>query len=293
MTNQAITKNEFGKVSVITLANGLEKLMIEHQTCQASVSLYGGQVLTWQPIEQKPVFWLSNEAIYQQGKAIRGGIPLCWPWFGSYEVDGKSGGNHGFARQSSWQLDDIHIVQKGVAVTISLQDEHKHPLWPYAFKLTQVLFFGTKFQQTLSMDNKFQQSIQYNGALHNYFRVSSPENIKILNLAEAEFDDKLTGKHNAASAFIPYVGPVDRIYYSDKTMKIVDKKWQRSINVATENTRQWVLWNPGKTGAKAMGDIHVNGENEYICLEAANIEWQTIDALSQVHIKQTVTIDSI
>jgi len=298
MSTTCLAKNQFGEIIASSDHSAMDFIDIEHQHCTARISLYGGQVLAWQPSNQQPVFWLSNDAIYQQGKAIRGGVPLCWPWFGPYFCEDKNENkadaaiiqNHGFARLSQWQLAECSITEQGVNLILTLQGKNTQTCWPYAFKLSQHLFFGNHFNQNLHMANNSEQTIQYNGALHSYFCVSAPENVQIPALASANFDDKLTGKHCLAQVKVPCVGPVDRIYYSNDTMNIIDEKWQRTITIETENTQQWVLWNPGKEGAEAMVDVHQHGEKEYICLEAANTQWQTIPANGETSISQTIRI---
>ena len=297
MTSQSSTKeqviadDQFGNISLSKINDDIDCLNIQHQAVNAKVSLYGGQVLHWQPTNQRAVFWLSDKAVYQTGKAIRGGIPLCWPWFGSFIIEGKNVGNHGFARQSHWQLSDCKITAQGVYLTLTLESEHCHSHWPYSFKLTQQLFFGAEFKQTLVIQNNSEQAFEYSAALHSYFCVSSPENIHIPNLANVSFDDKLTTEHCNGETEANCVGPVDRIYHSDQMMKIIDKKWQRTITINNESTQQWVLWNPGKITAETMADIHEHGENEYVCLEAANTQWQTVAAKSETTIKQIISID--
>jgi len=291
----SLATNKFGEIKSITLSDHMPGIEIKHQQCSAKISLYGGQVLAWQPKNQKPVFWLSDTAQYQQGKAIRGGIPLCWPWFGAYNSEGKQAGNHGFARVNNWKLDKAEISEEGVIITLSLQDDDHHCLsennvWPYAFKLTQTLFFGQHFKQTLNIKNNTNQLVNYSVALHSYFRVSSPKNISIPALITAKFDDKITSEHFLSSKNVQCDGPVDRVYHSSDVMQIIDPQWQRTINIQTENSQQWVLWNPGKQGAEQMSDIHHGGEKEYLCLEAANTRWQAIDAMEEVSISQKITL---
>jgi len=291
-----LSKNEFGEIKKISLTENISALEIKHQQCSAKISLYGGQVLAWKPTNQQPVFWLSKDAIYQQGKAIRGGIPLCWPWFGAYDKNGEKAGNHGFARVNNWQLNKTDISENGVTITLVFHGHKQHELsennvWPHAFILTQTLFFGETFKQSLKIKNNTDKSIEYSAALHSYFSVSSPEQVSVPALSNAEFDDKLTAQHCLPSSKVQCVGPVDRVYHSGNLMQIIDPQWQRTINIKTENTHQWVLWNPGKEGANQMSDIHLNGENEYLCLEAANTKWQTITAHSEASISQEVTLN--
>lgn len=290
-----LSANEFGKLKKIILADNISGIEIKHQQCSAKISLYGGQVLSWQPINQQPIFWLSKDTFYQQGKAIRGGIPLCWPWFGSYKRSGIKAKNHGFARVNNWQLDKTEISEKGVTLILSLQRTNLHGLsenniWPYAFNLTQILFFGKSFKQTLNIKNCSEEPVEYSVAFHSYFCVSSPENVSIPALKVAKFDDKLTSQYCLPSENVTGVGPVDRVYHSNDEMQIIDPQWKRIINIHPDNTQQWVLWNPGKKGAEQMSDIHRNGENEYLCLEAANTQWQTIFPMTEESISQEITL---
>jgi glucose-6-phosphate 1-epimerase len=293
---KVLLENEVGYIELYELANGLQALRFVHQKGQGSVSLYGGQVLSWQPHGQQPVFWLSETSHYRSGKAIRGGVPLCWPWFGG-EVKLPNGelnkvSNHGFARQSQWKVADIEMLVSGVEITLSLTGEQLSPHWPSAFELTQTLVFDESFVQTLTMKNLSPQTLEYTGALHSYFCVGNAHETKIPALNDVLYDDKLSGSNGQKSALKSCLGPTDRIYHSSNSMVIVDHKWQREIEVSSQGCQQWVLWNPGKE-AKTMADLHDNGENEFICLEAANTQWQAIASQSSVSISQSIKLKAI
>ncbi|MGL1958918.1 MAG: D-hexose-6-phosphate mutarotase [Colwellia sp.] len=286
-----LKKNNFGQVQQVDLANDIKSLTINHMFCQAKVSLYGGHVLSWQPNDQQEVFWLSKSSLYQQGQPIRGGIPLCWPWFGAHHNDVKNeSGNHGFARLHNWHVESINIYELGVEIVLLWQGSCTHYLWPTACQLKQTLFFGKVFKQQLEMTNLSDVDAEYTGALHSYFSVSSPEKINIEKLSHASFFDKLTGEHNSAQLLSNGVGPVDRIYDTNDVMEIVDHQWQRTIEVVSEHTNQWVFWNPGQELAEKTADIHPSGENEFVCLEAANAKVQILPALSSITIGQTIRV---
>lgn len=288
-----LLENEFGRVELFELAEGLQALRFIHQKGEGSVSLYGGQVLDWQPVGQKPVFWLSNDSQYNLGTAIRGGVPLCWPWFGG-EVKLANGNvikakNHGFARQSQWQLTDMKMTSDNIEITLLLDGELLSPHWPAAFKLTQTLIFNETFAQTLTMQNLSEQSVAYTGALHSYLCVGDPQKTEVPALNDVTYDDKISVVDGLKSPLNNCSGPIDRIYHSDERMVIVDHEWQREIEIRSEGCQQWVLWNPG-ADAQAMSDVHAHGENEFICLEAANTCWQSIESQASVSISQTITL---
>jgi glucose-6-phosphate 1-epimerase len=287
----ALVTNDFGQIQQQSLENGLGILTIEHRLCQAKVSLYGGQVLSWQPKGQEDVFWLSKSATFEQGKAIRGGVPLCWPWFGSHpdDVENKAG-NHGFARGNLWQVEQVDINDSTVEFVLVFQGQKMHDLWPYAFKLKQVLRFGKSFSQSLTMTNLSEKDAYISAALHSYFAVSSPEAITLDTLSDAAFDDKLTGQSCQAKYLANGVGPIDRVYYSNKTVNIVDHNWQRTIEVNASNSKQWVFWNPGEELATNMADIHLHGEQEFVCLEAANTEQQLLASGNSFTMSQQINV---
>jgi len=289
MSSQIILSNEFGQVQSLDLDKSTKGLSLKHDKCIATMSLYGGQVLTWQPTGEKPIFWLSDDAQYSQKKAIRGGIPICWPWFGPY----KNGGNHGFARQQFWELTETIITKENIRLVLSWRGENHHKLWPAACKLKQVLEFGKQFSQKLYMSNLSDKPVRYTGALHSYFAVSSPKNITIEQLSSASFDDKLTGEFVETQPLDNCIGPIDRIYHSRQTVKMLDSHWQRLIEIESNNCQQWVLWNPGQQGAELISDIHLHGEQQFVCLEAANTQWQDIPAKNTVEMSQVIKISPL
>lgn len=291
-----LLENEFGRIELYELADGLQALQFFHQKGQGSISLYGGQVLSWQPEGQQPVFWLSDTSHYSTGKAIRAGVPLCWPWFGG-EVKLPNGelskvSNHGFARQSEWKVDDIEISASTVEVTLSLTGKDCSPYWPAAFELKQTLIFNESFQQTLIMTNLSEQTVEYTGALHSYFCVGNPQKTDIPMLNDVLYDDKINGCNDQKSTLKHCMGPIDRIYHNNDNMFIVDHEWQRKIEVISQGCQDWVLWNPGK-GAEDMLDVHAQGEHEFVCLEAANTDWQQITSQSSVSIGQTIKLHAL
>lgn len=292
MSKQEISRNAFGSITQEALSESQQKLIISHATCKASISLYGGHVLSWQPKGQAPVFWLSNTAKFQEGTAIRGGIPLCWPWFGAHS-DGVITANHGFARQSTWQLVDAQINEDAVEVTLEFSGQNEHVLWPAPFSVRQTLSFGQRFEQRLAMTNLDEKAIDYTAAIHSYFQVSNPKNCSVPVLSPATFDDKIEQTLQVTKPLADCVGPLDRIYYQEGQATLIDTGFRREIAITPINTKQWVLWNPGADIAKTMADVHENGEQEYVCLEAANTQWQTLPPNESIVIGQIVEVNAI
>lgn len=278
-----------GSVTELDIADGFPALVIDHVHCKAKVSFYGGQVLSWHPTNEQEVFWLSDSALYQQGKAIRGGIPLCWPWFGP--LDGAA--QHGLVRQALWQFELLEVSDDGVSVVLTLALNNHDEKWPYSAKLEQRLFFGKTFEQTLTIHNDSTTAFEYTAALHSYFNVSSPKHVTTPQLNESTFDDKLTGQRVGALVRTDSVGPIDTVYFNDQPQQLVDNKWQRIITIINDNTEQWVLWNPGTKTAQAMSDVHDGGEGHFVCLEAASTVNKTVEPKQSVIMKQTIAVTAI
>ena len=225
---------------------------------------------------------------------------MCWPWFGANDKQSQylaenpnttfKTVNHGFARQLPWHIAGIEADESGVTLVLVLTGENQHPLWPNAYTLTQTLFFGKILKQTLAMSNLSSEDVQYSAALHSYFTVSNPSNVSIDALTGRTYHDKLTGNSNTQQAPVSCVGEIDREYHSDEKMTLLDHNWQRKIDIVSSNCQQWVLWNPGTELANSMADIHSQGEQEYVCLEAANTRWQIIPAGETVTISQEISV---
>lgn len=309
MSSVVLLTNEFGQVKKSTFSDASSLthtpgLSIIHSLFHADISLYGGHVLSWQPIKQKPVFWMSETSTYGNGKGIRGGVPICFPWFGDFNANTFEHVknemfteeqkslliNHGFARTSTWEVETIDLLENHVKIVLILRGEDKNPAWKIPFELKQELIIGESFSQCLFVTNKSAEPIEYTGALHSYFSVSSPENTAIEQLSEVYFDDKLTGGKKITKTLKNCTGPIDRVYYTNDTMNIVDSGWSRTLKVSSTDCHQWVLWNPGKEIASKMKDVHLAGENEYVCLEAANTQAIMVPALSTVKMGQTIEI---
>ena len=222
-----VKTNEFGCVEKTTFTdkNSLtttEGLLIKHVLFNASISLYGGHVLSWQPNHQQPVFWMSKDSLFGNQVGIRGGIPLCFPWFGGFVPDlfehnkgiDFSGveqallANHGFARTTLWRLDNIEITETFVKVVLVQSDENQSPAWKIPYELRQELIFGTSFSQQLTVTNKSDEDIEYTGALHSYFAVGDPKSTYIDELSEIKYFDKLSGTHNNISQLKNCEGPI-------------------------------------------------------------------------------------
>lgn len=277
-----------GVISQQTLASGIELLAINHPMCRARISLYAGQVFEWQPSQHQPVLWCSNDSAFNLGKAIRGGIPLCWPWFGPREQDAQ----HGFLRNNVWRLEDYQILPDKVLIELSISGNEYSPTWPYRFKVTQKLSLGEKLHQSLIIENCDEVAFEYSGALHTYFNVISPEHVALNALNHVDYLDKLTGE-TKRDGQVNGVGPQDRVFSSSETVVLHDKAGSRTIEIKASGHDSCVVWNPGTAVAKNMADMHEGAEQEFVCVEPALINPKTLEPAQTSTIEQTICVTKL
>lgn len=175
---------------------GQPLLTVDNGYAKAEISLFGAHVLSYQRHDEPASIWLSDKAVLDGSKPIRGGIPLCWPWFGPAPARVGSGKpSHGFARTSLWTLDGVSDHGDGTLVHLSLRDnETTRQLWPHAFELELDVLVGKELALVLTTRNTGKEPLVYSGALHTYLQISSPEAVSVSGLGEP-YADKLTGQN--------------------------------------------------------------------------------------------------
>jgi glucose-6-phosphate 1-epimerase len=258
---------------------GLTLAEIRNSHAAATVGLYGGQVLAYQPRGQMPVLWTSGRSLYQPGKAIRGGIPVCWPWFGPHPTD-PSRPAHGFARTAMWSVLATAALASGATqIRLRLSDSDATlELWPHAFDLRVVVTVGADLRVELIARNPGDAPYTYSGALHSYFAVADAGAIAIRGLEGCEYIDKVDGDQRKLQR-----GPVtieaetDRVYLNTAaTCTIEDPGQERQISVAKSGSRTTVVWNPWAEKARRLLDF---GDEEYhgmVCVETANADGDSV-----------------
>ena len=244
-------------------------LNIAHPKSTAQLVLQGAHVTHWQPHGQQPVFWMSHLSTGETGKAIRGGVPVCWPWFGT-----RPEGNHGTARTRDWEVTALTADDDGVSVALSF----RHTTTDGGLvTLVMNVFFGEGFSQELTVINHTDAPFEFTGALHNYFQVKDVTVTEVPNLNHVKYLDKIEQFAEKSQQGIPSAqGPKDRVYQCHTEQLIDDAGYQREIALEPLNTSQWVLWNPGPEIVRGFADIDNEQIQHFVCLEAAITTPQTV-----------------
>ena len=237
------------------------------------VSIYGGQVLMYQPLGQEPVLWLSDLSFFEEGTAIRGGIPICWPWFGPHPTDSDKPA-HGFARVQMWEVvGSISTPDRLTKLRLKLRrNAETRALWPHSFELEIIVTVGPALTVELIAHNQGQEAMTCGAALHSYFTVSKIGDVAVLGLEEDVYIDKLDSNgHKQQSGPITFTAETDRIYLDTTADCIIDDPGlARRIRVAKQGSRSTVVWNPWHDKAQRMADFPDEAYHYMLCVETTN-----------------------
>lgn len=274
MTHDIDTLNRrFGLAGALNFVDGGAGLPVaEIKTAHASarVALQGAQVLAWQPAGQKPVIWVSRAAVFEPGKPVRGGVPVCWPWFGAR--DGLPA--HGFVRTRLWQVREASVdAARQVVLRLGLGDDAStRALWDFAFDLELVVTVGAALTMALITRNTGNQPFTITNALHTYFGVGNIGQTSVQGLEGCDYLDKVQNFAPATQAgAITFVGETDRIYINTTADCVIeDRAQQRSIRVAKTGSASTVVWNPWSEREKALADMAAGEYQHMLCVETCN-----------------------
>ena len=262
------------KVKFVEGQGGFPVVEVNNEHGSAKISVYAGQVLSFKPAGQtEDVMFLSNKAYYQTGKAMKGGTPICWPWFGPDPED-KGRSSHGFVRNRMWQVKDIVSTQSGATkVTLGLSDtEETRAIWDYSFDFAIAITVGKTLTIDLLTKNTGSESFDITQALHTYFKVGDINKVSVLGLEDKNYLDKVDGgKQKSQSGKITFSEECDRIYLDvPSKLTVEDKSLNRKIVVTASNSKTAIVWNPWSDISANMADLGDRDYQNFVCVETAN-----------------------
>jgi glucose-6-phosphate 1-epimerase len=252
-------------------------IQIHNAHARATISLYGGQVLGFHPHHTTDdLMFLSERAFYEQGKAIKGGAPICWPWFGA-DTSGMNRGAHGFARNQLWRVVSTReLADDGATeVVLALNPSPKSlELWAHTFELTSTITVGKTLKIALVTCNTSDTPMHLTQAIHTYFKVGDIGQTQVLGLENTQYIDNAVGGNREIKpqmGAIDFTQEVDRIYtHTPPIMQIVDAAWQRNIQIQAIGSHSTVVWNPWVEIAKKSADLNDGDYQKFVCVETAN-----------------------
>lgn len=268
--------NRFGIHDHITFIeddNGLTKALVSNSFATAEIYLHGGHITHFQPHDQAPVLWMSPLAVFSPPKAIRGGIPICWPWFGKHSEDPDKP-QHGFARNQLWTVYHTAALQSGeTELRLQLHDNSEtRRLWPYTFELELCITVGEQLQIELITRNTDTRPYTTGAALHTYLHVADIDKAGIEGLDGVTYIDTADAyRRKIQQGAITINKEVDRIYLDTQhPCVLTDAALNRKIQITKAQSATTVIWNPWKEKARSMKDFSDDGYRYMLCIESVN-----------------------
>ena len=291
--------NTFGLPGVLRFEQEgeLVRAQITTAVATATVYLYGAHLTEWQPAGEQPVIFLSNRTELTPGKAIRGGIPICLPWF-AMRGGGGPGPSHGFARIEPWTLAFAALAGEDLHLTLTLAPtELSKSLGFDDFRFAYEISIGRTLTLRLTVANMGEQPMRFEEALHTYFHVGDVRKLAVEGLEAAAYFDKTDGLRQKLAPAEPlrFTATTDSVFAGARgEVKIVDAVLQRTIRVEKVNSATTVVWNPFAQGAAKIADLGPEEWPDFVCVEAANTGADAIMlAAGQAHTMQMrVSLDA-
>ena len=244
----------------------------------AEIYLRGAHVSAWTPAGGTPVIWMSEQSEYAPGVPLRGGVPICFPWFAGHPTD-TTAPSHGFARLADWQLTEVREAGDDVVLVLVLTDTEatRSSAWPHRFEARYTVTVGAELSLSLQVTNRDSEPVTVEEALHTYLAVADIRQVEVSGLEGAPFIDRLTGPRPAETEPVRFTAETDRIYpATTATTTVTDAATGRVITIGKLGSASTVVWNPWIDKAAAMADF---GDDEYtgmVCVETCNIRDDTI-----------------
>lgn len=236
----------------------------------AVISSYGAHLLSYQPTTNVDVIYLSPQAVWQNNSAIRGGVPVCWPWFGPAVSELNPAAqklpNHGVVRTEFWQVVKHSVTEK--AVSIELRIESKTLPYSNAPSYLSLTLQLTEADLTLTLNSD--QGLQQ-AALHSYFTVDSVHQVSVTTLSGDYLDKVKAGEHCVQQqSELKFTAEVDRVYLNTAS-ELAIKQEKNTVHITQQGHDASVLWNPWNEKAAALKDLPDLGYLDFVCVETARL----------------------
>jgi glucose-6-phosphate 1-epimerase len=227
------------------------------------------------------LIWLSDQAQYLRGQGVRGGVPVCWPWFGDLqrnppEVQAMVQGEapfHGLARTQLWSLNEVSEQPDQVTLSFALELPEGLPGWPHAACLRLDLKLGEQLQLRLITRNLGSAPLALSQALHSYFAVSDIRQVRVQGLDGCRYIETLDNwSTQLQTGALSFAGETDRIYLDVPARVVIeDPLWQRQLVLEASGSRSAILWNPWIDKSQRLTQFAADAWQGMLCIETANV----------------------
>ncbi|MBU0943995.1 MAG: D-hexose-6-phosphate mutarotase [Proteobacteria bacterium] len=251
--------------------HNFEYIEIRNKSAQAKVALQGAHLFSYKGVDNKPLLWLSETSFFRAGKAIRGGIPICWPWFGKHKTEPRLP-QHGFARTFLWELlavNEPNAYSTEIILQLQNSDESLR-LWPHRFSLQLRLTVAQELTLALTTKNCDEKAFEISSALHSYFTVTDIANVSVEGLHNSPYLDTVTQENKTQRGNLSISREVDRIF-QDVHNPLILHDQERTIHIAARGSSSVVIWNPWIEKCARMSDMKDDAYKKMLCIETANV----------------------
>jgi glucose-6-phosphate 1-epimerase len=268
--------SRFGIPGVADIVSGngdLPKVVISAPDAAGEMYLHGSHVTSWAPQASGEGLYLSPKSLFQDGRAIRGGVPVCFPWFGD-KADDPSAPAHGFVRTKTWELQSIESAGKSVIVSMSTESgDDTRKWWPHDFRLTCRTTFGAELKIELIVTNSGTAPFTFEEALHAYFAVGDATAAHVRGLDATRYIDKTDQfTEKMQSGDVGFSAETDRVYLAtERDLELLDPAGKRSVGVHKQDSHTTVVWNPWSEKSIALQDLGANEWKHFVCIETTNV----------------------
>ena len=245
---------------------------------QATLTTHGATLLSYIPAGSDEILWVSQTAVFDGSKPVRGGVPVCWPWFGAYDVtkmpahpSDAAKKAHGFVRYEVWQVEAVESVGEAVRVVLSLTpNDNTQAVWPFDFKVRLAVTLGEALTVDLIGENRSDQAWWLTEALHSYFKVAQAPGLVIEGLENTRYFDKNRDFAEFKQIDTLNLQPPMDCVFINHSWPITLKDQGRDIRIDKQHSASTIVWNPGEEGVKAFADIPTQDYANFVCVEAGN-----------------------
>lgn len=282
MSTPKVESEQHGELNCWRITTDSAELLVAQQ---------GAQVLSYQRLGEPPLLWLSDQALFNRGKSVRAGVPVCWPWFGNLQrnplavqqqFQGSDAPAHGLVRGRDWQLLGIDSTGDEVQLSFGLPETQGALTgWPHKVELTLEIRLGAHLAFNLTSRNLGDEKVTLSQALHSYFAVSDVRSVRVEGVKGRDYIETLADwEQRTQQTDLAFSGETDRIYLDTPAeLSIIDPAWERRIRISSSGSRSAVIWNPWTERAAQLPDMADDGWQRMLCIETANV-WDDIVELA-------------
>jgi D-hexose-6-phosphate mutarotase len=252
---------------------GLVRVVIESAGAEAQVYLHGAHVTHYAPAGRKPLLFTSTRSAFARDRAIRGGIPIVFPWFGP-RAGAPGAPQHGFARLTEWRVLGVETSDRAASLVLGLaSSDATRAAWAFDFEVRYRIMVGAGLDLALEVRNTSARTVTFEEALHTYLAVADVTEVTVTGLAGATYIDKTDGLKRKRQDAEPVriAGETDRMYLDTRAACVVDDPpGGRRLVVAKAGSATTVVWNPWRDKATTIADLGADEWRSMLCIETAN-----------------------